>query len=1040
MSNKEWYTLFDKNTRAIVYGQQFGAVQRMLDFDYICGREKTSVAAIIVPTANNSLQKFYWGTSEILLPVYYNLSEALEHFPEVDVLVNFASFRSAHSATMEALQYPQFRTIAIIAEGMPERRTRMIIAEANKRGVTIIGPATVGGIKPGCFKIGNTGGMLDNIISAKLYRPGSVAFVSRSGGLSNELNNIIARNADGVYEGVAIGGDRYPGTTYIDHLLRYEADPDVKMIVMLGEVGGTDEYAVCKALHEGRITKPLVAWCIGTCAKVFPAEVQFGHAGALASGDMETADAKNSALREAGAVVPASFEEFGQAIHQTYTRLVEQGSIVEKPEPEPPKVPMDFTWAQRMGLIRRSSNFISTICDDRGEELNYAGMPISQVFNEDVGIGGVVSLLWFKRLLPTYARKFIEMVIMLTADRDPQASGATNTIITARAGRDLVSALTSGILTIGPKVGGAIDGAAQIFAWAYDQGLTPQGFVHEMRERGQLIMGIGHCTYSVENPDIRVTIMKEYAKKHLPKTEILDYALEVEQVMLEKKSNLMLNADGCIAVIFLDLLRSSGAFAREEADEYIHMGCLNGLFVLGRSIDFIGRFIDLKLLKSVAFVCKSRELSNELSRVISRNSDGVYEWAVVGGERYPDSTFLDHLLRYEENPDVKMIVMVGDIDGVEEYEVSGALRGKLITKPIVAWCSSGHIRAVPSVTQVGHAALLDQGGNSANPKNEALKKAGAVVPETFRKLGESINQTYKKLVDNGIIARELDLNPEPELASASRRDKQLLYEGMPISHIFEQNIGIGGVLGLLWFKRLLPNYARHYIEMVLMVTADHGPAVSGAHNTIVSSRAEKDLISALASGLLTIGPRFGGAIDGAAQIFSWAYDQGLPPQDFVDEMKRRGQLIMGIGHRVKSVHNPDMRVTIMKEYAKANFKSTALLDYALAVEKVTTHKRSTLILNVDGCIAVAMVDLLRSCGAFTREEADEYIQIGCLNGLFILGRSMGFIGHFIDQKRLQQGLYRHPWDDIAYMLPDKVQRYEEATNGDSRVVGSEERG
>ena len=63
----------------------------------------------------------------------------------------------------------------------------------------------VGGIKPGCFRIGNTGGMLDNIVMSKLYRPGSVAYVSKSGGMSNELNNIIARNSDGVYEGKSRG-------------------------------------------------------------------------------------------------------------------------------------------------------------------------------------------------------------------------------------------------------------------------------------------------------------------------------------------------------------------------------------------------------------------------------------------------------------------------------------------------------------------------------------------------------------------------------------------------------------------------------------------------------------------------------------------------------------------------------------------------------------------------------------------------------------------------------------------------------------------
>ena len=79
-----------------------------------------------------------------------------------------------------------------------------------------------------------------------------------------------------------------------------------------------------------------------------------------------------------------------------------------------------------------------------------------------------------------------------------------------------------------------------------------------------------------------------------------------------------------------------------------------------------------------------------------------------------------------------------------------------------------------------------------------------------------------------------------------------------------------------------------------------------------------------------------------------------------------------------------------------------------------TPKKATLILNVDGCIAACFVDLLRDCGAFDKTEADELIDNGCLNGLFVTGRTIGFIGHYIDQKRLKQGLYRHPWDDISY--------------------------
>jgi len=128
---------------------------------------------------------------------------------------------------------------------------------------------------------------------------------------------------------------------------------------------------------------------------------------------------------------------------------------------------------------------------------------------------------------------------------------------------------------------------------------------------------------------------------------------------------------------------------------------------------------------------------------------------------------------------------------------------------------------------------------------------------------------------------------------------------------------------------------------------------------------------------------------------------------------------MGIGHRVKSINNPDIRVKIIKDFVLENFPSKPLLEYALEVEKITTSKKPNLILNVDGVIATCFVDMLRNCGAFSSEEAQEYINIGAINSLFVLGRSIGFIGHFMDQKRLKQGLYRHPWDDISYVLPEQ---------------------
>lgn len=357
---------------------------------------------------------------------------------------------------------------------------------AKEKGVTIIGPATVGGIKPGAYKIGNTGGMMDNIVASKLYRKGSVGYVSKSGGMSNELNNIISANTDGVYEGVAIGGDRYPGTSFIDHLLRYQAEPECKILLLLGEVGGVEEYRVIEAVKNGTITKPIVAWAIGTCAGLFKTEVQFGHAGASANSQLETANTKNASMKEAGFYVPDTFEDMPDVLASVYKDLVQQGSIKPAPEPIVPKIPIDYSWAQELGLIRKPAAFISTISDDRGQELLYAGMPISDVFKEDIGIGGVMSLLWFRRRLPLYASKFLEMVLMLTADHGPAVSGAMNTIITTRAGKDLISSLVAGLLTIGSRFGGALDGAAEEFTKAFDKGLSPREFVDIMRKENKL--------------------------------------------------------------------------------------------------------------------------------------------------------------------------------------------------------------------------------------------------------------------------------------------------------------------------------------------------------------------------------------------------------------------------------------------------------------------------------------------------------------------------------------------------------------------------
>ena len=580
--------LFTKDTQAIFWNNNTSAIQRMLDYDYTISRPKPSVAAIVAPTSNNKFEKFFYGPDEIMVPVFRSTGEAAKAFPKADVLLNFASFRTAYDVTMEAIAIKgQFRTVMVTAEGIPERLARKMNQSARDAGVTVIGPATVGGIAPGAFKIANVGGTIENIVNSKLHRAGSCGLVTRSGGLFNELSNIIAINADGISEGVAIGGDRFVGSVFIDNLLRMEGNPEVKYMILLGEVGGTEEYKVIEAVKNGQIKKPIIAWCIGTIAKHFSSGVQFGHAGASANADAETAAAKNKAMAEAGIFVPESFNDLPNKIKEVYTKLKAEGVITDITEPALKTVP----------TVRRAKEFICTISDDRGDEATYAGYPISSVATPDTGfgIGDVISLLWFKKRYPKWATEYIETVIKTVADHGPAVSGAHNVKVTARAGKDVISSLVTGLLTIGPRFGGAIDDAARYFKYANDNGMSPAEFIDYMKKEGKTISGIGHRIKSVRNPDLRVSGLKKFASEHFPATPLLDFALEVEKLTTSKKDNLILNVDGTIGILMVDMWRALG-YAESEIDGFIDAGALNAFFVVGRSIGFIGHILDEKRL------------------------------------------------------------------------------------------------------------------------------------------------------------------------------------------------------------------------------------------------------------------------------------------------------------------------------------------------------------------------------------------------------------------------------------------------------------
>lgn len=176
---------------------------------------------------------------------------------------------------------------------------------------------------------------------------------------------------------------------------------EIGMIVVLGELGGTDEYGVVAALRSGEVTKPVVAWVTGTCAKWFKAsEVQFGHAGAKSGGGAdESAEAKNKALREAGAVVPESYEGMAGEIQNVYERLVREGKMSVPKEVEARPLPQDVGSAIKTGKVRKATNIVCSISDDRGEEPAYCGVSLKKEGWRERGREGEGQSVFYPSLL-----------------------------------------------------------------------------------------------------------------------------------------------------------------------------------------------------------------------------------------------------------------------------------------------------------------------------------------------------------------------------------------------------------------------------------------------------------------------------------------------------------------------------------------------------------------------------------------------------------------------------------------------------------------
>ncbi|MGE0028270.1 MAG: succinate--CoA ligase subunit alpha [Thermoleophilia bacterium] len=234
------------------------------------------------------------------IPVFNTVADAVDATGANAAMV-FVPPRFATDAIYEALD-SGVDLIVCITEGIPAHDMMRVYAHLRRGGQTLLGPNCPGAISPGVASVG--------IMPTQVFQPGRVGLVSRSGTLTYQISKELALLGIGQSTVVGIGGDPVVGSSFIDILGRFEADPDTDLIVMVGEIGGAEEERAAEYIKE-HLHTPVVAYIAGFQA---PPGKQMGHAGAIITGSSGTAQAKKEALEAKGVRVGTNPSEVAEIV------------------------------------------------------------------------------------------------------------------------------------------------------------------------------------------------------------------------------------------------------------------------------------------------------------------------------------------------------------------------------------------------------------------------------------------------------------------------------------------------------------------------------------------------------------------------------------------------------------------------------------------------------------------------------------------------------------------------------------------------------
>lgn len=281
--------LVNKNTRVLVQGitGRDGSFHTKLMLDY-----GTNIVSGVTPGKG--------GSDYLGIPIFDTVKEAVKKtYPNTSII--FVPSQFAVDAIYEAVDNG-IELVVVITEGIPIHDMVKVKNYIDRKGVKLIGPNCPGIITPNEAKVG--------IMPAHIFKRGKIGIVSRSGTLTYEIVNQLTLNGLGQSTAVGIGGDPVIGMKFIDVLKLFKEDEETEAVVIIGEIGGTDEQDAAEYIKK-EFNKPVVAFIAGRTA---PPEKRMGHAGAIIAGSEGTAEEKRKAFESSNVKVANLPEEIPQIL------------------------------------------------------------------------------------------------------------------------------------------------------------------------------------------------------------------------------------------------------------------------------------------------------------------------------------------------------------------------------------------------------------------------------------------------------------------------------------------------------------------------------------------------------------------------------------------------------------------------------------------------------------------------------------------------------------------------------------------------------